>query len=281
MKKLNVGIILTVFCIVISNIIVLQPLVKADEPVLTLTYGDEHLYYTLNDLLAFDSITGNGGRLKVTGEVIPPNEYTGVLITTLAQEFTDMSSRYSVTAIASDGYIVNYTSDEIQGEIMVYDMNGTEVGIGGVNMIIATMENGLTNYSGSLRIAFVNDDEPITMSYLWAKYVVELKFIPPPAVTITKPEKAIYLSDKKLISFPFTIIIGAITIDAEMNTNLGISRVVFTINDEIKYETNSSASTYTWLWDERAIGFYTINVTAYDNIGNVNTALQKVFILHR
>ncbi|HVQ00767.1 MAG TPA: hypothetical protein VMT57_04560 [Candidatus Thermoplasmatota archaeon] len=47
-------------------------------------------------------------------------------------------------------------------------------------MILATKENGQTNYSGSLRIAFINDDEPITDSFLWAKYVVELVFSPPP-----------------------------------------------------------------------------------------------------
>jgi len=175
MKKLFLGIVLVVFCIVFSNITIAQQN-KALDTVLTLTYGDEHKDYTLDDLLAFDSITGNGGRLKVTGEVIPPWEYTGVLITTLAQEFMDMSSQYSVTAIADDGYTISYTYDEILGEVMVYDLEGNEIGIGGVSMILATKENGETGYDGSLRIAFINQDEPITDSFLWAKYVVELVF---------------------------------------------------------------------------------------------------------
>jgi len=175
MKKLFLGIVLVVFCIVFSNITIAQQN-NAGDTILTLTCGDEHKDYTLDDLLVFDSITGNGGRLKVTGEVIPPWEYTGVLITTLAQEFMDMSSQYSVTAIADDGYTISYTYDEILGEVMVYDLEGNEIGIGGVSMILATKENGETGYDGSLRIAFINQDEPITDSFLWAKYVVELVF---------------------------------------------------------------------------------------------------------
>lgn len=175
MKKLCLGIILVVFCIVVSNSVV-GITENTNDIVLTLTYGDEHKDYTLDDLLAFDSITGNGGRLKVTGEVIPPNEYTGVLITTLAQEFTDMPSQYSITVIADDGYIMNYTYEETQGEVMVYDTQGNEIGVGGVSMILATKENGQTGYDGSLRIAFINQDEPITFSALWAKYVVEIVF---------------------------------------------------------------------------------------------------------
>jgi hypothetical protein len=186
MKKLCLGIILVVFCIVVSNIVITPP-VKADVPALTLTYGEEQKSYTLDDLLAFDSITGNGGRLKVTGTVIPPNEYTGVLITTLAQEFTDIPSQYSVTAIASDGYIMNYTYNETKGEVMVYDNQGNEIGVGGVSMVLATKENGQIGYDGSLRIVFINQDEPITFSALWAKYVVELKFIPPPTIAISGP----------------------------------------------------------------------------------------------
>jgi hypothetical protein len=43
---------------------------------LTLTYNGEHKYYNLEDLLNFDLLTGNGGRLKVTGTMSGPYEYT-------------------------------------------------------------------------------------------------------------------------------------------------------------------------------------------------------------
>ena len=200
MKKIFLGIFLVLFCIIVSNIVIAQSS-NANDTILTLTYRDEHRYYTLDDLLAFDSITGNGGRLKVTGDVIPPWEYTGVIISTLAQEFSDIPSEYCMQAIADDGYIVNYTFDEIQGEVMVYDNDGNEIGIGGVYMILATKENGQTGYDGSLRIAFINQDEPITFSALWAKYVVEIKFTSPP----DKPTITGTTNGKAGTEYPFKI----------------------------------------------------------------------------
>lgn len=181
MKKLWLGIILVVFCVIVSNFVIIQP-VKANDVVLTLTYGDERKQYNLDDLLAFDSITGNGSRINKVNKITGPFEYTGVLITTFAQEFTDIPSQYYVSAIGSDGYIVNYTYDEIQGEVNLYDTTGKVIGVGGVSVVLATKENGQTGYNGSLRIVCINQEQepPITFSALWAKYVIELKFIPPP-----------------------------------------------------------------------------------------------------
>jgi Bacterial Ig domain len=256
---------------------------------LTLTYKGNQKYYTLEDLLAFDSMTGNGGMLKSTGAVVPPNEYTGVLITRLAQEFTTMPSEYTVVAIASDGYTVSYTYNEILGEVMVYDNNGKAIGTGGVSMILATKENGQINYNGSFRIAFVNQDEPITFAALWTKYIIELEFLPkssdttPPTISIKTPTNAIYLFDKKIVSYSKPFVIGGITITIDASDNSEIARVLFIIsdsnnNDYLKHETSSPP--YQWLWDERSIGSYTISITAYDTAGNLNTVQKKVFIIN-
>ncbi|MFH1014119.1 MAG: Ig-like domain-containing protein [Thermoplasmatota archaeon] len=252
--------------------------------VLTLTYKGEQKYYTLEDLLAFDSITGNGGRLKVTGDVVPPYEYTGVSILTLAQEFSSMSSKYGLVALADDGYTISYTHDDILGEVMVYDMNGDEIGVGGVTMILATMENGQTAYDGSYRIAFINQDEPITFSALWAKYVVELEFIDessdttPPTISIQKPSNAIYFFDKQIIPYSQPFIVGGITINIDAYDESGISRVLFIINEKLKYEMVSPP--YQWLWDESAIGKYTIEAVVYDNAGNIASTQREVLIIN-
>lgn len=253
--------------------------------VLTLTFNGEHKYYSLEELLAFDSITGNGGRLKVTGDVIPPYEYTGVLITTLAQEFPSMTSTYSLTAIADDGYTLSYTYDEILGHVMVYDSNGDEIGIGGVSMILATMENGQTTYDGALRIAFVNQDEPITFSALWAKYVVELKFTGqsddtiPPTVVIDKPRNGIYIFDNPIIPYIKPFIFGEITIEARAyDDGSGIARITLFIDGNEKQSVNNAW--VQWLWDEPSIGSYSLEVSAYDTAGNSNTAQQDVFIIN-
>ncbi len=252
--------------------------------VLTLTYNGEQKYYNLEDLLEFDSITGNGGRLKVTGDVVLPYEYTGVSILTLAQEFSSMSSKYGLVALADDGYTIRYTHDEILGEVMVYDLNGNEIGVGGVTMILATKENGQTAYDGSYRIAFINRDEPITFSALWAKYVVELEFIDessdtiPPTISIQKPSNAIYFFDKQIIPYSIPFIVGGITINIDAYDESGISRVLFVINENLKHEMLSPP--YQWLWDESAIGKHTIEVVVYDNAGNIARAQKEVLIIN-
>ena len=252
--------------------------------ILTLTYNGKHKYYDLEDLLDFDLLTGNGGRLKVTGDISGPYEYTGVLVTTLAQEFPAMTSKYRMVAIADDGYTFSYTHEEILGDIMVYDTNGDEIGVGGVSMILATMEDGQTGYSGSYRIAFINHDEPITYSAKWAKYVVELEFIPestdttPPNISIEKPTNAIYFFDKQIIPYSKPFIIGGITINVNADDDSGISRVLFVINEELKHEAFFPA--YQWVWDETAVGTYTIEIKAYDTAGNINTAQKEVLIIN-
>jgi hypothetical protein len=176
MKKLYLGIILVVFCIIASTIIITQP-VKANDPALTLIYRSEHNEYTVNDLLKLNSITGHGSRINSLKKITGPLEYTGVLITILAQQFTDMPSQYNVTTISSDKYIINYTYDNITGKVDVYNTQGKVIGVGGVSMILAYEENGTKNFTGGpLRIAFINQDEPITFSALWAKSVIEIVF---------------------------------------------------------------------------------------------------------
>ena len=254
------------------------------EDTLTVTYNGEHKYYTLEDLLNFDLLTGNGGRLKVTGTISGPYEYTGVLVTTLAQEFPLMTSEYRMVAIADDGYTVSYTYDEILGELMVYDIKGDEIGVGGVSMILATMEDGQTGYPGSYRIAFINQEEPVTDSALWAKYLVELEFIPessdttPPTTSIEKPTNALYFFDKQIIPYSKPFIIGDITIKANADDESGISRVLFVINEELKHE--AYFPPYQWVWDEKAIGTYTLEVKAHDTAGNVNTAQKEILIIN-
>jgi len=252
--------------------------------ILTLTYNDEHKYYSLEDLLTFDSITGNGGRLKVTGTISGPYTYTGILISTLANEFSTMPSQYSMVAIADDGYTISYTPGIIAGETMVYDTEGNEIGVGGVQMILATMESGETDYSGSYRICFVSDDEPITDSSLWAKYVVELEFFAessdttPPEVSIEKPKDALYLFDSELVSYSKPFIIGEITIDVNANDASGISKVLIVIDEDLRSEITSEP--YQWTWNEKIVGTSIIEVIAYDTAGNIGRAQTEVVIIN-
>jgi len=148
-----------------------------NNTILTITYDGNQKTYTLEDLENMVSMTGYGGRINKVGVIQGPFEYKGVPISVLANEFSLNPTSYTLTTISSDGYVYNYTQDEIQGNIQVYDTEGNELGIGGVTMILAYEEEGMQGFpDGPLRIAYVADEKQVTDAFRWAKYVTEIEF---------------------------------------------------------------------------------------------------------
>jgi len=83
-------------------------------------------------------------------------------------------------------------------------------------------------------------------------------------VYIRKPGNYLYIFDKKVIPSSIPIIIGRITIKADVFGS--IQRVEFYIDDNLEF--TDYESPYEWLWNEFAIGRHEIKVIAYDNEGN-------------
>lgn len=96
-----------------------------------------------------------------------------------------------------------------------------------------------------------------------------------PTVQITRPEKALYLMDVKIRTYPnpkrIPLIIGPITIEAEATQEqLGIDHVEFYIDNTLKATVNEAP--YTWKWTTPAFFRHTITVIAYDTMNNTASA---------
>ena len=100
----------------------------------------------------------------------------------------------------------------------------------------------------------------------------------PPSIKIVQPERGIYINDRKIIPFPFTIIIGKITITAEAEDNVGIINVSFYVDNQLKNA--SYTPPYSWTWDEFVMGWHEIKVVAYDFSGNTAIDKRKVLIFN-
>jgi parallel beta-helix repeat protein len=97
-----------------------------------------------------------------------------------------------------------------------------------------------------------------------------------PHVKVTKPEKAIYVNNKKIIPFFTTLVIGFIDIEVEASDDqTGINRVEFYIDDTLK--STDAIPPYSWTWSETAFGRHTIEVIAYDNAGN--SAVDEIVVI--
>ena len=146
-------------------------------PILTVSYGNENYTYTLSQLEKIDDFSGRGGYKTSHDSIKGVGDYTGVRMTKLLDEI-GVTGDYKIQAVASDNYSVNYTIDEINGNVTIYDATGNETGTGGVTMILAYAENGNYNFDGGpLRIVYVDGQGDITSSKLWEKQVAEIKVI--------------------------------------------------------------------------------------------------------
>lgn len=253
---------------------------------LTLTFEGQQKTYTLDDLENLDSYSGRGGRLNVIGNIQGPFTYTGVRISKLAQEFSKIPSNYELLTVSRDGYVYKFTNSQIKGNIPVYDVNGNPVGTGGVTMLLAYEEEGVSYfYGGPLRMAWVSNDDLITDSPYWPKYVDELEILKPtsdnfpPEIYIDSPNKGLYLNDRKLITTPFSIIFGGITINAQaLDGESGIKKVMFFIDGELKAKI--ATPPYQWFWDEKTLGRHTISVNTFDAAGNIASDEEDVWIFN-
>ncbi|HEC81959.1 MAG TPA: hypothetical protein ENI42_06010 [Thermoplasmatales archaeon] len=90
----------------------------------------------------------------------------------------------------------------------------------------------------------------------------------PPSVEIKKPKRAFYVRDKEILPLFFTtIIVKQISVEVETSDmELGVHRVEFYVDDELK--ANDTVSPYVYVWDEKIFGQHTVRVVSYDLAGN-------------
>jgi hypothetical protein len=98
-----------------------------------------------------------------------------------------------------------------------------------------------------------------------------------PDVDITKPQAtSLYLRNRRVLPFPITLVIGSIdvTVDASDNDS-GVTSVLFYLNGDLM--TTMTLPPYSWRWDDRGFGRYTILVKAVDGAGNNATDEMTVW----
>lgn len=160
--------------------IVQPPLEEHEDNVLTLSVDSTSYNYSLNELMTFDSISGKGLYINKVGKINGPNNYTGVSMVVLLDAVESIPYNYTIQAIASDGYSINYTMDEVKGKVLVYNETGVEIGTKNLTMIVAYKENGEflnETTSGPLRIAFIDEQGQITNSGMWLRSIVKIEIV--------------------------------------------------------------------------------------------------------
>ncbi|MCD6473786.1 MAG: tandem-95 repeat protein, partial [Thermoplasmata archaeon] len=99
-----------------------------------------------------------------------------------------------------------------------------------------------------------------------------------PQISFKKPSNYLYVFGRKLIPLKNTIIIGKAFVEIAANDNIGIEKVEFYIDGELKATMQSTP--YSWQWNEIVIGKHEIMAKAYDEAGNVAIAKEEAWIIN-
>jgi hypothetical protein len=170
-----------VIAVVLSGCTTQQtPKPEPEKTLLTLQVGSFTHNYTLSNLTSLQNITGPGSYINKAGKITGPNNITGVTVEALLGIWSFIPRNFTIHAIASDGYAVNYTMEETLGHVAVLNETGAEIGIGNLTMIIAYKENGVyldETTKGPLRIAFIGNETALTSSSLWLNSLTTLEVV--------------------------------------------------------------------------------------------------------
>ncbi|MBN1860576.1 MAG: hypothetical protein JW840_03850, partial [Candidatus Thermoplasmatota archaeon] len=106
-----------------------------------------------------------------------------------------------------------------------------------------------------------------TVGVVWSFTTEILGDMTPPLVKITKPEKAFYLLNTKILPFFAPVVFFAIDVEVDASDNeSGVARVEFYIDNVLKG--NDTSAPYSWTWSEKSFLGYTLTVIAFDNAGH-------------
>ena len=159
-----------------------QPHTKEPPTALTLTNQDTSYKYTKTDITTMPATTGYGGYRTSLPSIKGQGNYTGIAITDLLEPLTQNLTTYSITVIAEDGYISNYSYQEIMGNVSLYDptnaSNEEPVSTGDVTLLLAYEYEGQPldeETEGTFKIVYIDGTNTITSSRYWAKFVVEIQ----------------------------------------------------------------------------------------------------------
>lgn len=155
------------------------------ETVLTVTGPTGEMSYTLADIKALQSVSGQAGLKSSTGKIFPPAEFTGVLITDLLKAVGGDDPSMAVEVEAKDGYSMTYTYEQItKGAYIAYDpATGDEIQpTDALQTILAYATEGKDldpEQDGYLRLMVISPKNNQVVDGHWTtKFVVKLTVKP-------------------------------------------------------------------------------------------------------
>ncbi|HHY93573.1 MAG TPA: hypothetical protein GX513_00985 [Firmicutes bacterium] len=123
------------------------------------------------------AVTGKGGFKKSTGTMVGPNTFKGAKVADILAQIGGLGKDQGLQVVAKDGYSINYSAGQLEGQVLTYDPKGTALHVGGVTAILAYECDGQTSFEGCPRLVYVADEPAFTDGHYWVKDVATLKVV--------------------------------------------------------------------------------------------------------
>jgi len=141
--------------------------------------------FTLAQLQALPSTSGQAGMKSSTGKITVPWLYKGVLLTDLVELVGGLSPEFGVNVVASDGYAMTLSYDQItQGSFITYDpSDGSEKVVDDpLRVLVAYEANGQpldSRQDGTLRLVIISEkNNQVTDGHWSVKWVERVEIQP-------------------------------------------------------------------------------------------------------
>lgn len=154
---------------------------KDEDVLVSVINGENQWKYTMNNLKNLEEYTGRGSMINDIGTINGPFEFTGVSIMTLLEDvgITNLSS-LEINVTAANNWSKIFNADAIVGNVTVFNETGNEINWSmPVILLLAYEEDSMeiSDENGPLRITYVGEGTPITLSENWVKQVISIEII--------------------------------------------------------------------------------------------------------
>lgn len=153
--------------------------------VLTVVGVSETKTFTLDELRALPSTSGQAGTKSSTGKIAVPALYKGVLLTDLLDQVGGFTPEYGVNVVASDGYAMTLSYDQVTtGNFITYDpSDGSEKVIDDpLQIMVAYEREGQPmdeRMDGTLRLVIISEkNNQVTDGHWSIKWVERIEIQP-------------------------------------------------------------------------------------------------------
>ena len=132
---------------------------------------------TVAEMSEMGVFEGRGSFKKSMGAIEGPYNCKGIKMSDLIAG-AGATAFSGVEVVASDGYALTYSAEQIAGDVMTYDSEGNALRLGGTTMTLAYEIDAKRDFEGSPRIAFLAGEDVVTDGHFWTRDVKTIRVLP-------------------------------------------------------------------------------------------------------